>query len=413
LVEFTGERVIPDRVEPDLWSEHIARYAFARRYADGQRVLDCGCGTGYGTAELAQAAAEVTGFDVSNDAIEYARAHYAGHNTRYVAASCLDLPFPAGSFDLVVAFEVIEHLADFRRFLDESARVLAPAGLFIVSTPNKLYYAESRANSGPNPFHAHEFEAEDFHVELNRVFACVTLLVQNRVECFSFVTTPLSPAEARLDGDSSAPADAHFLIALCSKTALPPDRSFIYVPRTANLLREREQHIRLLEEQLHATQEWLGQTQQDRDRLLDRHRELLESYEAQNRWAKSLDAELQTARGRIDQLQRELEAEQQAAVSMAAAYEAKVVELDAENLAKTRWAMETDERLSAEIERVTQELAACVRLLQTAEDTVVERTLLAQRLENEKQMLEAQLNAVLASRWLKLGRKLGLGPAVQ
>src|SRR5260370_283810 len=73
LVEFTGERVIPDQVEPDLWSEHLARYAFAQRYAAGKHVLDCGCGTGYGTFELGQAAAEVTGLDLSCDAIEYAR----------------------------------------------------------------------------------------------------------------------------------------------------------------------------------------------------------------------------------------------------------------------------------------------------------------------------------------------------
>ncbi len=55
--EFTGERVIPGQVNDDLWAEHISRYAFAARFAAGKRVLDIGCGTGYGTAELAQHAA--------------------------------------------------------------------------------------------------------------------------------------------------------------------------------------------------------------------------------------------------------------------------------------------------------------------------------------------------------------------
>jgi SAM-dependent methyltransferase len=413
LAEFTGERVIPDQVEPDLWSEHLARYAFASRYAEGKRVLDCGCGTGYGTAELANGAIETTGLDLSSDAIEYARGHYARHNTKYIAASCLELPFPDRSFDLVVAFEVIEHLADFRRFLDESARVLAPSGVFIVSTPNKLYYTESRAKSGPNPFHEHEFEAAEFHAELGRVFPHVTLLVQNRVECFAFATTPISPVNARLDGDPGPIDDAHFFIALCSAVELPRERSFIYVPRSANLLREREHHIRLLDKELHTTQDWLTQTQQDRNRLLERHTELHKSYEAQNRWATRLDADLNAAHAdlraaveRIEQLQMELAAEQQAGAAVAAGYESKVRELEAENVAKTQWAVETDERLSAEIQRVTQELAECVRLLQTAEDTVVERTVWAQE-------LEARLNAVRASRWVKLGRKLGLGPAVQ
>src|ERR1017187_819804 len=45
-VEFTGERVIPGRVDADLLNEHMARYAFAARLARGKRVLDAGCGAG-------------------------------------------------------------------------------------------------------------------------------------------------------------------------------------------------------------------------------------------------------------------------------------------------------------------------------------------------------------------------------
>ena len=53
-VEFTGERVIPGQVDADLLNEHLARYAFAARLARGKRVLDAGCGAGYGAAELAR-----------------------------------------------------------------------------------------------------------------------------------------------------------------------------------------------------------------------------------------------------------------------------------------------------------------------------------------------------------------------
>ena len=61
LAEFTGERVIPGQVDVDLLNEHMARYAFAARLARGKRVLDAGCGAGYGSAELAQTAAERAG----------------------------------------------------------------------------------------------------------------------------------------------------------------------------------------------------------------------------------------------------------------------------------------------------------------------------------------------------------------
>ena len=94
MVEFTGERVIPGQVNDDLWSEHVARYAFARRYADGKRVLDAGCGTGYGSAELAQSAAAVTGVDISADAIEYASASYPIPGLRFLESSCTAVPFP-------------------------------------------------------------------------------------------------------------------------------------------------------------------------------------------------------------------------------------------------------------------------------------------------------------------------------
>ena len=74
--EFTGERVVPGQVDVDLWNEHIARYAFAARLCRNRRVLDAGCGTGYGSAELALNAQLVTGIDVSAEALAYAAENF-------------------------------------------------------------------------------------------------------------------------------------------------------------------------------------------------------------------------------------------------------------------------------------------------------------------------------------------------
>src|SRR5262249_57123529 len=87
LAEFTGERVIPGQVDIDLLNEHIARYAFAARLARGKRVLDAGCGAGYGSAELARWAQSVTGVDVSCEAIDFARENYPLPNVRFEQAS--------------------------------------------------------------------------------------------------------------------------------------------------------------------------------------------------------------------------------------------------------------------------------------------------------------------------------------
>lgn len=393
MVEFTGERVIPGRVNADLWSEHVARYAFARRYAQDKRVLDAGCGTGYGSAELAQSAAAVTGLDIADDAIEYARANYPIPGLRFVESSCSAVPFPPESFDLLVAFEVIEHLADYRAFIDEAARVLTREGLFIVSSPNKRYYGKTRAETGPNPYHEHEFEADEFERELARVFPNVRLLLQNRVESFAFhPAVSFSPAEARIDrGDGNAD-DAHFFIALCSRAQLPEPKSFVYVPKAANMLRERELHVEALELQL-------AEIKADRQALLDLFRRQTRDLEESNQWAQRLDTDLKTAGERIAALQNE-------AAELAVEYQAQVDRMEHEDHVKTAWAR----KASADLEAKCQELARCVGLLDTAEATVLERTIWAQTTEAQRAELAAQLEMIRISRWVKMGRTVGLGP---
>jgi ubiquinone/menaquinone biosynthesis C-methylase UbiE/uncharacterized protein with PIN domain len=413
LVEFTGERVIRGQVNDDLWSEHVARYAFARRFAEGRRVLDAGSGTGYGSAELSQSAASVIGLEIDRDAVEYARSNYPLPNVSFEVGSCTAMPFEARGFDLVAAFEVIEHLADYRKFVEECSRVLTPQGLLIVSSPNKQYYKASRAETGPNPYHQHEFEPEEFQSELRRCFPQVQLLLQNRVESFAFhPANTFWPVEARIDGGGGNAADAHFLIGLCAFEALPSLRSFIYVPKAANILREREQHVQLLEDQLALNKKWFAETQAERDTLLDLYRKQKEEVEARNRWGEKLNNEIESVKQRIVQLQGELAAEQASVYGTVAGYEAKIAELEAENLAKTEWARSSETRLTKEIEDKSRELAECVRLLSSAEATVEERTLWAQRAEAQREELAGQLNLIRASRWLRLGRKLGLGPVI-
>jgi ubiquinone/menaquinone biosynthesis C-methylase UbiE len=395
LAEFTGERVVPGQVNDDLWSEHVARYAFARRYAQGKRVLDAGCGTGYGSAELAQSAAAVTGLDISADAIEYATSSYPIAGLRFLESSCTAIPLPAASFDLVVAFEVIEHLADYRAFLNESARVLTHEGLFIVSSPNKRYYAETRAATGPNPFHEHEFEAGEFVRELEHVFSNVRLLLQNRVESFAFhPAVSFWPAEARIDGGGGSAEDAHFFIGVCSAGPLPEPKSFVYVPKAANVLRERELHVEALQQQV-------AEIRPEREALLELNDQLNRDLEERAVWAQRLNAELKAAGERIGALQTEV-------AELAAGYQAQVAQMEQEDRVKTQWALQA----SAELEAKCRELAGCVRLLDIAETTVSERTVWAQTAEAQRASLAAQLEMVRASRWVKLGRKVGLGPAI-
>ena len=464
MAEFTGERIIPGQVDVDLLNEHVARYTFAARLARGKRVLDAGCGAGYGSAELAQAADSVIGVDRAPEAIGFARANYALPNLRFEQASCEALPHPGGSFDLVVAFEVIEHLYNWREFLLEARRVLAPAGQLIISTPNKLYYTESRGPTGANPFHVHEFDFEEFQSELQGVFAHVSMYLENHVEGVTFQPHEAGrTVEVRVDAGDPAPDESHFFVAVCAHRRQLGNPTYVYVPRAANVLRERERHIALLEGELATKNEWLDKAQQDLaefDRLsrqqkdeLERSnqwaetvnrelkerrarivelqeefaheqesaRKVIEGQEEElkrsHQWAEALNRELEERRARIVELQEEFAREQENARKVAEGYAAKVADLERDLQDKTRWAIDTETSLTAVIRdqterlsRAVADLGSAVEALHHTEKELEERTAWALRLQDEARRLEEQVALFRASRWVKLGRTVGLGP---
>jgi ubiquinone biosynthesis O-methyltransferase len=413
LSEFTGERVIPGQVDVDLLNEHMARYTFAARLARGKRVLDAGCGAGYGSAELARTAESVVGVDRAPEAIEFARAHYAARNLTFEEASCEALPHGGGSFDLVVAFEVIEHLENWRGFLEEARRVLAPNGQLVVSTPNKLYYTESRGPHGANPFHVHEFSFDEFRAELTAIFPHVSLFLENHVEGFTFQPHEAGrTAEVRVDTGEPAPDESHFFVAVCANRPQTGNPTFVYVPRAANVLRERERHIDLLERELDEKNRWLAEAQRSLAEMTREYAKVESELDASNRWAETLNRELEDRRVRVAELQTELAEEQEKAREMAAAYAAKVLELEADIQSKIKWALDVEAALTKEVNKQTAELVKAVEALHRTENELRERTEWALGLQKEASGLAQQVALFQASRWVKLGRKIGIGPAL-
>jgi 2-polyprenyl-3-methyl-5-hydroxy-6-metoxy-1,4-benzoquinol methylase len=172
------ERIVPDDTEPGIVALHLKRYEFARPLCSGRDVLDAACGVGYGTAYLAEAARRVVGVDVDADAIAYARGRYARPNVEFVQQDLAELDLADDSFDVVVSFETIEHLARPDAFLAHAARVLRADGVFVVSTPR----VDVTTTSPQNPFHTLELSRDDFESMLGRHFGAVELYGQHRIQ---------------------------------------------------------------------------------------------------------------------------------------------------------------------------------------------------------------------------------------
>ena len=172
---YTGERMVPEASDISTYWEHIYRYRFAARFARGKRVLDVACGEGYGSAALLKAgASSLVGVDVSAESCDHARRKY-GIDAR--VGDARNLPLPDGSIDLIVSFETIEHVPNPEQFLSECARVLAPGGMIVISTPNRSVYRQSMSGE-LNPFHCAEMDLREFEAILRPRFHRLSIYTQ-------------------------------------------------------------------------------------------------------------------------------------------------------------------------------------------------------------------------------------------
>lgn len=167
--KFTGER--PGHGANFDYDEarHLAAYQYARTLAAGKRVLDAGCGEGYNTHRLTDVAAHVTGIDYSREAIEFCRQNWRAANLKF---EHVDLTRPQGfeeTFDLVLNFQVLEHIPDDHAFLGALRSRLAPGGALLLTTPNRLM------SFSENPYHVREYTAAELRTLLEGVFASVDM----------------------------------------------------------------------------------------------------------------------------------------------------------------------------------------------------------------------------------------------
>lgn len=324
-MKFTGERFVPSE-SGEIRQEHVHRYGWARAFVSGKRVLDVACGEGYGSAMLSDSAASVVGVDVSADAVAHASERYNRKNLQYVLGDAAALDLPTASFDVVVSFETIEHLAHQQAMLDGIKRVLAPGGLLIISSPNKRVYSDLAGHH--NEFHVKELYFEELDELLRARFEHIAYFGQ-RISTGSAILPADAGGEVRTiealtdEGELVSTRVPHvqdpvYFIAIASASKLPSASASILFSDIDDLFEEQrsiarwakslEVEVERVGGLLRAEQrdgakskQWAQHLNDELEQTRASLRKLTHEFEERSRWAITLDGELAEANARLSE----------------------------------------------------------------------------------------------------------------
>jgi SAM-dependent methyltransferase len=249
-LQDTGERYLPWSGDMITGYEHVHRYLLAAHYARDRRVLDISCGEGYGTSMLAQVARFVVGVDIDAATIAHARARHGKENTAFIRADAEHFALAAGSVDVAVSFETIEHFEEHTSFLNAIKTSLAPNGILLVSTPNiRTYRSESDQS---NPFHKRELGRAEFLRLLGGHFKHIQFYGQRLVtssaitrdkagfilrnnDSVRVMVTEIDVTKADYPLRVDSAVEPRYHIAICSNAALPLRPSSLMVDTNETL----------------------------------------------------------------------------------------------------------------------------------------------------------------------------------
>jgi O-antigen biosynthesis protein len=301
MLDWTGERFLPWAKEATVAYEHLHRYIWASNLVRGKRVLDLASGEGYGANMLALQAAFVCGVDIDPQAVQHAGRRYRRSNLQFLQGDITAVPISErASFDVIVCFEAIEHIAEHDRLIGEVVRLLKPNGVFIVSTPNKDVY-----KAGPeevNPFHVKELTFAEFDALLSSHFPNVQYLGQ-RVHPGSTLwplgsKAPVQEFAIAKVGDEyqSVAHDqrvAEYYVAVASHGGMAPVEGSVVFDHSDELIREKDRELAALRQQVEQRDEAL-EWRADQVEVLEREKtELTFGIEA-------IRKDLESSRGELE-----------------------------------------------------------------------------------------------------------------
>ena len=101
-------------------------------------LLDCGCGMGENIIKIKKKLPEIgkiIGIDNYEPSVEICNAKYS-KDAEFILGDCLDMPIDSKSVQVIISNQVIEHISQYEKYINEMRRVLFPGGLLVISTPN-------------------------------------------------------------------------------------------------------------------------------------------------------------------------------------------------------------------------------------------------------------------------------------
>lgn len=163
----TAERISSqDASDNVIYQRHLVAYNEAAKLIQG-KVLEIGCGEGYGLSILAEHAEEYVAIDKFNTNV----AQFAGQNNNisFLQMSIPPIDFPDNTFDSIVSFQVIEHIENDETMVAEMARILKSGGRMVLTTPN------IKMSLTRNPWHVREYTVAQLSQLLQKYFTTVDM----------------------------------------------------------------------------------------------------------------------------------------------------------------------------------------------------------------------------------------------
>jgi ubiquinone/menaquinone biosynthesis C-methylase UbiE len=172
----TGERIIPEHFLQSreaylLYLKHLFAYEAVKKFIPKKSsVIEVGCGEGYGTNYLSHNVQHIVGLDINEDVIQHASRKYRSSKCSFKFYDGVNIPYDDSTFDVVVSFQVIEHVQDDKNFLMEIQRVLKTGGTCLLTTPNRIHRVKSDKKPW-NRFHIREYYPDELEAILKTVFS--------------------------------------------------------------------------------------------------------------------------------------------------------------------------------------------------------------------------------------------------